>query len=508
MSHVVSDYAVGKDMQIRLIVNMVHNLDLIQYARNVMKLDDFDLPACRAVFEALTDYVEKYAKLPAYDVLMREVQIVVTNARGLSKTVLAPEEYESLGTLMQMVVQHGPLDPAYYKHEIIDYIKHVRVKKEFANMGEALAAGMGANEIIQKISELSDLKPSAGIQLSSALEEPEALTDRASIRRISTGLTVFDNYFNGGLGVHELGLLTACPGVGKTNTLLNFAVGACLQGWHVLFITLEMPSAAIKRRYQAMIAHIYGNLMMKPIPEWPESDIRRFKAMTESPIAGNMIVAHMSDKKHSVHDVEEAIVSWLAYEQQRYGNTDRAKLVLIDWLDMIKPDRVIKDKSDMDWTVLRAITEDLGRMGRKHDVACWTATQATKEAEGATRPGMRHTAFAYHKNDYVHISMVITSPFTDAYKNNFSNDDDVSQAHLCRRMLQYTIVKNRDGALGIKHLFQGPTLRLYQKEEHFKDADRLVQSGAWDLLFQQGTPDCQKVGGGAALPIAENIQYA
>lgn len=509
MSHVVGDYAVGKDMQIRLIVNMVYDLGLAQYARAVMKLDDFDLPVCRAVYEALTGYIETYSKLPSIDVLSREILLVVNNTRGTSKTILAPEEYDSLGQIMQMIVQHGPLDPEYYRHEIIDFVKHVRVKKEFANMGETLAAGIGHNEIIEKIASLQELNPSSGIKLSSAIEEPEAFTDRAAIRRISTGLTVFDNFLNGGLGVHQLGLLTACPGVGKTNTLLNFGVGACLQSWHALFITLEMSSGEIKRRYQAMLAHIYGNRMMQPIPEWPEADILRYKMMMESPIAGNMTIAHMADKKHSVHDVEEAIVSWLAYEKQRYGDTDRAKLVLVDWLDMIKPDRLVKDKSEMDWTVLRTITEDLGRMVRKHDVAMWTATQATKEAEGSTRPGMRHTAFAYHKNDFVHVSIVITSPFTDALKDNATNDDDTKHAHLCRRVLQYSIVKNRDGALGYPQLFQGPTLRLYASENQFSSADRLVAEGAWDLLFQQQVPDCTKVGGGSAsLPIPENTQYA
>lgn len=505
MSLVVGDYAVGKDMQIRIIVNMAHNLSLLQYAQTVMKLDDFDLPACRAVFEALTDYSVKYGKLPSLDVLAREVSLVSSNHRGTSKTVLAPEEYESLAQLMMMIAQPGTLDPEYYRHEIIDYIKHVRVKREFANMGETLAAGIGHNEIIEKMAELQSLKSTNGVRLSSALEEPEAFTDSASICRISTGLSVFDNYFHGGLSVHELGLLTACPGVGKTNTLLNFAVGACLQGWHALFITLEMTAAAIKRRYQGMVAHINGNLMMQPLTSWPETEILRYKMMLESPIAGNLIVAHMSDKKHTVNEVEEAIVNWLRYERQRYGNIDKAKLVLVDWLDMIKPDRTIKDKSDMDWTVLRTITEDLARMGRKNDVGIWTATQATKEAEGATRPGMRHTAFAYHKNDFVHISIVITSPFTDAMKDAYTNDDDLAKSHLCKRMLQYTIVKNRDGAQGHPVLFQGPTLRLYKKEEHFNEADRLVKAGAWDILFQQNIPD-QKIP--VSLPTAENVQYA
>ena len=175
-------------------------------------------------------------------------------------------------------------------------------------------------------------------------------------------------------------------------------------------------------------------------------------------------------------------MDWLDREKQRFGNRDLARIVLVDWLDMIRSDNPGKGAGNRDWDTLVDVTEQLAMMARRYDVGIWTATQATKEAEGVARGGMRHTAFAYHKNDFVHISILLTAPNLDRQRSETS-----TKLSTCERTLNFSITKNRNNRLKLIQTWQGPTLRIYGDMAEAKRMDQKILEKDWNSLFAINT---------------------
>ena len=147
-----------------------------------------------------------------------------------------------------------------------------------------------------------------------------------------------------------------------------------------------------------------------------------------------------------------------------------------------------KDSKDHD--LLKKASQELGRLARKHEVALWTATQGTREADGRQMLNMRHVSGAYHKNDALDISLGIGTVYDPATVQRIQNDDQVTEdtsltddnitAIPCNRKLMVNLMKNRDNSPCAFEVYQGPTLKLWPKSGDAVAADILLSNGKFD----------------------------
>lgn len=465
-----------------LVSQLAHDEQLLIDTRGYLKLTDFDLPACRLVFEAIRSYHDQFKRLPDMPTLELHVLRAIQNPDGKTETLLTPEEYESVGLVMAYVATAIPAQDGYYRHILPEYLRNVRLSQTMDQHAQRLAMGQGANELIADVLRINqDIAQHSDLQLDGMLTNPEAIMSHQTFRRISTGLPRLDERIGTGLGIGEQGMVTACPGVGKTTTLINFMDGAIQTGSRGLFLTLELAAYRIKHRYQALASGIDARYFKTPVPKWPENYLKMYNEILD-PERNKRFdypsIVDMSKRSHTIADVDRAIGMWKDAFVSKYGEEKaRCRAVFVDWLDKLNPSGLSYGKNTREDVILMKMNEALGELARKYEVAIWTATQGTREADGQERLQMKHTAYGYHKNDPLDVGLGIGVIFDESKVEEtgdlFPRDDEVDTMGAdgidpeklpeCKRDLMISITKNRDNPTGSFKVYQGRTLKFYSR---------------------------------------------
>jgi hypothetical protein len=253
-------------------------------------------------------------------------------------------------------------------------------------------------------------------------------------------------------------------------------------GYRALFLTLEMSYERVVRRYQAIAAHIDAQYYKIPVPEWPVDIQRRFAAILDPSYRnfGYATFVDMSQRTHSVDDIEAAIYAWREEIDRETGSTDTCRAVYVDWLDKLGNSGLTLTRNTREDVVLVKKNEKLGELARRHAVSMWTATQGTRDAVGREALEMKHTAGAFHKNDPLDISIgfgVVNDPNDAQQENMVYLDDDDEEMPPCNRDMHCSIMKNRDNPTGGFQFYQGPTLRFWDSRHHAGHVQGLLEKG-------------------------------
>jgi len=479
-----------RDYQIGLIAHLAWDEKLFRSTLGYLELTDVDMEPCRLVLETLQDYFRTFNKLPDFATLSLHIQCMLRNPSGQTQTILMPEDYDSLAYVMAAIANTRVLNSDYYQAQLPNYIKAVRVSQEIAAYHGQLSTGQGSEDFVQRITALNEqISRSGDIVLDGIDENPEAMLTYETFTRVPTVLTQLNKFTSGGLGAGETGMIVACPGVGKTTGLINFMNGSITAGWRSLFLTCELKSHRIKHRYHTIAADIPAQYFKIPVTEWPAHIASRYQWVLcpDSKYFGYNAIVDMSERRFTISDVEQAIRMWLEDTDKRHGEADICKAVYVDWLDRLDPSGLRVSKSMREDQILTRVSEGLGELARKYNVALWTATQGTRQADGKDILRMSDTAWGYHKNDAVDVSLGIGVTHNDAemiddqiVRGDAILDDDDELAPPCDRHLVMSIMKNRDNPEAVFNIYQGATLRLYDNDDTAGKVERQLREGKRD----------------------------
>jgi len=477
-----------KDFQINLIVHLAKDEEFFKSTLSYLRHEDFDLAPCQLVLEALQSYYGQYRALPDFNTLQVHVLRTLQNVDGRTLTLVKPDEYEALSYVMNAIATTTRLNTDYYRNELSQYLKAMRAMQIVRGHMDYLSEGQSVDDFFGKILQVNQeiSTHTAEVTIDSMDENPEPILEATDVRRINTGLKPLDNRTSGGLGLGEIGMITACPGVGKTTGLINFMYGAILTGIRCLFFTLELSARRIKHRYQGIAAHIAAGTFKKPVREWSPEELERYQFILnpEYKYFGYADIADMSKRSFSVEDIDTSIQRWLEKNNKKHDTVNNCKLVCVDWLDKLDPAGIRINKNTREDTLLMKLNEKLGELARRYDLGLWTATQGTREADGREILQMRHTAHGYHKNDPLDISLgigVVNDGTEEAGDEALISQqtEDSENAPVCNRQLMGSIMKNRDNPPGSFRFYQGPTLRFWQSDSEAKNKDREAKEGRY-----------------------------
>ena len=85
------------------------------------------------------------------------------------------------------------------------------------------------------------------------------------LETITSGIKELDSMLRGGFGGQELAMFAGSSGKGKSNLLINFTYSALLNGFNVLFISIELPELIINERINMRICRCTDEALMKNI---------------------------------------------------------------------------------------------------------------------------------------------------------------------------------------------------------------------------------------------------
>lgn len=238
------------------------------------------------------------------------------------------------------LLESVPLLGEFAKHESLLYTK----------FNSVFSLGAGTNDAS------SDFYQSYK-DLSKRLRESEADPSQG---RIPTGIGGLDVHLKGGLGVGELGFVEALPGVGKSNALVNFAVGAALNQKNVLIISNELKVLDWEIRLAARLSGIPQDDLHTNTGENALSSV-----MSNNPYLGKFMKIYYYPPFRLK---PEGLRSLVAHIQQVQG--EKVDLIILDYFN-----RMGGIDPNNPWNTESAVIKGLITVLSETNTRCWTATQ-------------------------------------------------------------------------------------------------------------------------------------
>lgn len=474
----------NKTFQCQLLIHLVRDLELLKLATGTLQVTDFELDTCKVIWEAAADYYQEFRKTPDMSILQLQVMKVVQNADNKFKSYVTPEEMEALADLLGMISSTPSLNSDYFKAELPKYIKWIRTSKIVGDYSSNIKAGADPGRMMGQLTEVDRAVDATFITeqpFSFVSSDLQLVSSEKPPMRITTGVPRLDDHMDGGLQAGEIGLITACPGVGKSNILTHFCVAANYSGIKSLLFTLELTGAMTKRRYTAMSAGILADRMKEPVETWKEEDLYRLYTVTrpEYITYDACAISEHTSSKITLPKIDAIIEQWRAYCRKRYGTDTDALLVCIDWQRyIIPPTKPSGGERLKHWEESREILVELGFIARRQNVAIWTANQGTADADGKSMLRMNDTASGYHINDPTTVSIGVglgaQSKITEENMNSGVQPGD--------RHLVFSINKNRNGNLSACDIYRAPTLRLFDTEQAYASHRAATKSNTYRMM--------------------------
>ena len=490
---VFGDNVFSAARQVQFLNLMAHSNDFFQYAQDIpVALTDFTIPACQLVYEVLSNYYRTYSHKPMLGTLTSMVSAAVNTGHDV-QTELTPEEYDSLGAVMEQVYKPPEIDTDYGQTALFSYIKEIRTRQIMAKYADAISKGVNSNEMLKELAQVNAMQsPSSGSKFLSMIGDSHQslVLTKEELAKIPTGVSCIDSAILGGLdaNIEELGIGVACTGIGKTNMLLNFALGAAQADTYSLFISLELTTRELMQRAFSMMAHINARKSGQVVGEtWTPEEMQRFEVIRNSKIKDHITVTEVRNKQCTMSDISRLVADWKRMVKKREGSDEKCQLVLLDWLDLLAPDisGMRKRGDGAEWELMNNVTKDLKRMQADHHVACWTVTQGNRGSATADKLRLDHTATSFQKIWYVAVALGITAPSEDKFIDEGVSDDvlKASSAMDCNRQLTLTIMKNRSGPKFSVNIYQGPSLKFWASKAMWQATTHLLEQKDMRTIF-------------------------
>jgi hypothetical protein len=458
--------------QYSLIAHLRHRPELLKVASGTLKLEDFGSTAMQAVWEVLDDYYQRYNSIPTEDAFMAELVAVAKGTKPGAVSVLSEDQYSGLNAVYTHIRDFKDFNDQWILDSLAGYVTWVRGGRIYGDHRAGILVGPhGVEQLgnsLQKLQE--DVKSMTVKQTQFTMTSYDCrIQDHEKLEAVSTGLTRLDHYLNGGLVRRTIGMIAACPGVGKTNTLINFGVAAAFCEERSLVITLEVEGRKMMQRAACMQAGIPGKTMKLPVSSWPAHLSQRYDMLVNPayPATDFITFSALADEARQINvkEIDDEITKWKENCRKLYGSDDDCTLVCVDWVDLLAG--LGFDKNEPDYKRVCTILQELRKLAVKHNVALWTATQAKADAYNRAIVQMNDIAHGFAKSFPLDVSIGIGLDTPSQLNPNFTDDglEDDDEDPAADKHLVFTINKNREGAVGTLKVYQADTLMFFDSED-------------------------------------------
>ena len=359
--------------------NLICNED---YARKVLpfiKSNYFDEREEQIIFEEISNFVDKYQKIPT----QTSLEIEVGERKDLNETE-HKKIVDIIKTLNPMEVDFDWLvdhtekfckDKAIY-NAIVDGIKIID-GKDSKRKPDAIP------EILTDALSVS-FDNSVGHDY---IEDAESRFDyyHRVEERIPFDLDFFNKITKGGLPPKTLNIALAGTGVGKSLFMCHMAANCLSQGKNVLYITLEMAEERIAERIDANLM----NVSMEDLQSLAKQMFTDKMSKITKKTKGKLIVKeYPTATAHSSHF--RGLIKELAIKK-----SFRPDIMFIDYLNICASSRFKGAQNVNSYMYVKAIAEELRGLAVETNVPIMSATQTTRSGFVSTDVGLEDTSESF-----------------------------------------------------------------------------------------------------------------
>ena len=361
------------------LTNLICNED---YARKVLpfiKSNYFDEREEQIIFEEISNFVDKYQKIPT----QTSLEIEVGERKDLNETE-HKKIVDIIKTLNPMEVDFDWLvdhtekfckDKAIY-NAIVDGIKIID-GKDSKRKPDAIP------EILTDALSVS-FDNSVGHDY---IEDAESRFDyyHRVEERIPFDLDFFNKITKGGLPPKTLNIALAGTGVGKSLFMCHMAANCLSQGKNVLYITLEMAEERIAERIDANLM----NVSMEDLQSLGKQMFTDKMSKITKKTKGKLIVKeYPTATAHSSHF--RGLIKELAIKK-----SFRPDIMFIDYLNICASSRFKGAQNVNSYMYVKAIAEELRGLAVETNVPIMSATQTTRSGFVSTDVGLEDTSESF-----------------------------------------------------------------------------------------------------------------
>ena len=195
------------------------------------------------------------------------------------------------------------------------------------------------------------------------------------VTRIPTGINVIDDWSGGGLRTKQLGIIMAPTGAGKSSVLIVMGHKmAELEQKRVWIVTNELT---IEEETERLLSRITGTDLTEVIND-PGVAYKGLERHWKAGLHDRIRITEIN-REVSVDDIESEMAKWVNLIGWK------PDVLILDFMERMKPcdDGYGRDK---EWNWLGAISRDLSRFAKRHNILVWTAAQTNRSGmmKGAT----------------------------------------------------------------------------------------------------------------------------
>jgi len=335
----------------------------------------------RILFREAGKFVAKYNKLPNAE----SFKIELDNADKLND-----EQYNLAMDIVPQLFAGEKVDDKW----LLDTTeKWCQDRAIYLAIMESISIIDGKHEQLTK-GALPDLLTKAlgvGFDLKVGHDYVENAEDRYEFYHTEEDRLPFDlEYFNtitkGGVPRKTLNIALAGTGVGKSLFMCHVASSALVQGFNVLYITMEMAEERIAERIDA-------NLLDVPIDQLDKISKDRFSLMVNNiakKTTGKLIIKeYPTGSAHSGHF--RALLNELKLKRQFEPD-----LIFIDYLNICASSRMKGMGGAINsYSYIKAIAEELRGLAVEFDIPIFSATQTTRSGYSNSDVGLEDTSESF-----------------------------------------------------------------------------------------------------------------
>ena len=359
--------------------NLVSNEDYCRKVLPFIKPDYFSVKEERIVFEEITNFVDKYRKMPT----KISLEIEVETRKDLTET-----EHQKIVEIIK-TLDSTDVDMEWLVDTTEKFCKDKAIYNAIVD-GIGIIDGKDKNRGADAIPSL--LTDALAVSFDNAVghdyfDDSEARFDfyHKVEERIPFDLDFFNKITKGGLPQKTLNIALAGTGVGKSLFMCHMAANCLSQGKNVLYITLEMAEERIAERIDANLL----NVSMEDLHDLPktmfESKIKKIQEKTN----GKLIVKeYPTASAHSAHF--RGLIKELSIKK-----SFKPDIIFIDYLNICASSRIKMSSEGNSYGYIKAIAEELRGLAVEFDLPIVSATQTTRKGFSNSDPGLEDTSESF-----------------------------------------------------------------------------------------------------------------
>ena len=307
----LADY--GTPFQRKVIGALMTDQKFVVNVRDVIKLEYFNSQAHKWIVQRILDYFDAFHTVPTLEVLQIEF-------KKIDNDVLKVAVREELKYSYEVSTE----DLQFVKEEFLAFCRNQEMKNAILESADKLKQEdyEGIRALIEKALKAGQEKD-AGLNYKKDVEARYRDDYRPTI---PTPWQTLSDLFSGGFGPGDLFLIFGSPGGGKSWLCIDIAAEAAKLGYNVFYYTLELSEKYVSRRIDAAMTG------------YCVDDLREHRAEVDKMVEelpGNIIIKEYAPKSASISTIK-------AHVQQCIEDGIRPDLIIIDYIDYLKPSSKVK----------------------------------------------------------------------------------------------------------------------------------------------------------------------